>query len=262
MGRGLYAPNGTGPEQLYAWRCEAALASMRPGVALAGPSAAFWWELPVPGIPQQITLRGLPSGAYSAGLRVLSGRAETQEHRGLLVTSPTQTVLDCAQLMTRRDALIVTDALLQAGHCSVADLTKALGRYARRRGIQKARWVVANADPLSESPGETWTRMVVRDLGYSVTSQYRVEDGEFLAFLDLLVEGGPVAIEFDGGIKYRTAPTAAVVREKIREGRLEELGYRLLRVVWPQLSDPARLAQRLAAAGVRPSRSRNTSVRA
>lgn len=252
--RGIYARSDSDPEWIYSLRCKAALEYLQPGAALAGPTAAFWWQLPLPELPQQIILRGVPRGSYGWGTRVLNGPAFTTEHQGERTTVPAQIAIDCARLMNRRDALIIADALLHEGKCTSEDLESMIAMHPRTRGIRRARWVAANADGMAESPGETWARMTVRDLGYEVTSQVRIEDGGFVAVVDLLVEGGPVILEFDGALKYRSSTDATVVREKVREGRLEELGYRVLRVVWPQLNDPAALDRRLRAAGVKPSR--------
>ncbi|MEZ5184176.1 MAG: hypothetical protein R2720_00385 [Candidatus Nanopelagicales bacterium] len=253
--RGVYVPAAES-DQLYSLRCEAALAAVRQGAALAGPSAALYWDLPVMEAPREIFLRGISRGRHAGGVRALHGEADYVLHRGVLVTTPAWTVVDSARMLSRRDGLIVADAVLHEGLCSTADLEETLAAAGPIHRIARARWIVANADPLSESPGETWTRMVVRDLGYEVTSQFRVRTDDGYADIDLLIDDSRVGLEFDGRIKYRGRhPGQAehrIVREKVRQGRLEEIGYQLLRVVWEQLSAPDSVDRRLRAAGVVP----------
>ena len=63
--------------------------------------------------------------------------------------------------------------------------------------------------------------------------------------------------EFDGRVKYldesylrgRSA-SDAVIAEKIREGRLRALGFRVTRWTWSDLHSPERLAAQLEAARV------------
>lgn len=60
-------------------------------------------------------------------------------------------------------------------------------------------------------------------------------------------------MEFDGFVKYSRAdpyrldrcPTEVLVAEKIREDRLRELGWIVLRVTWSELDDPAALRRRV-----------------
>lgn len=97
------------------------------------------------------------------------------------------------------------------------------------------------------------TRLAVTGLGYDVVSQHRVELTDRLAFVDLLIDGTMVAIEFDGLVKYRKRGLAKVVQEHLREGELQALGYTIVRLVWQQLDDLEQLDRRLRAAGARPT---------
>jgi hypothetical protein len=254
--RGIYVPDEEA-ENLYALRCQAALAAVRDGAALAGLTAALHWDLPLTGMPDEILLRGLAKGRYADGVRGIHGDAEYVVWNGARVTTPAWTVIDCARLLSRRDGLIAADAALHEGLCTLDDLQTTLASAGPLHGISRARWVVANADPASESPGETWTRMVLRDLGYDVVSQFWVHTDDGEVFVDLLIAGTRVGVEFDGRIKYRSKVQGQaenrIVREKIRQGRIEEVGYHLLRVVWDQLDRPDLLDKRLRAKGAVPA---------
>jgi hypothetical protein len=85
----------------------------------------------------------------------------------------------------------------------------------------------------------------------------------------MLVQPGNLIIEFDGRAKYERCPALGESRladgdlvwaEKQREDRLRELGFEVIRLVWPDLSDPRRVLaiRRLQAAAER-GRSRGAS---
>ncbi|WP_404381229.1 endonuclease domain-containing protein [Knoellia locipacati] len=100
--------------------------------------------------------------------------------------------------------------------------------------------------------GETRTRLLLHDLGYSALSQISIHDEHdtFVAKVDFLV-GRRVVVEFDGLLKHDGADgRAALVREKRREDRLRALGYVLVRLTWADLDRPdhvARMMQRAMA---------------
>lgn len=256
--RGVYADGEEPPQSVYALRCLEALSSLAPGAALAGPSAAFLLGLPLTAVPRDVYVRGIARGDYAGGVRALGGDADYTDIRGVPVTTPAWTVADCARLMPPREGLIVADAVLHEGLCAKEDVALAVARAKGSRGIARARWVMANADPLAESPGETWTRMELGKLGYEPSCQFHVVEGDFEAYVDLMLPDGRIGLEFDGLVKYRgrsTEATAnAVLKEKVRQGSLEALGYVILRVVWVQLSDPQVLDRRIRSHGASPTR--------
>lgn len=82
----------------------------------------------------------------------------------------------------------------------------------------------------------------MRDLGYSLEPQvwigpYRV---------DFLVPGTRVIVEFDGAVKYDDRQ--AIVAEKRREDDLRRRGYVVVRLMWSDLHDPARVRRLVVAA--------------
>lgn len=253
---GVYVDKDLEPEELYRRKCEAVLDGLRPGAALAGPTAAAIWGVPFPGpAPRTVFVSNVTRGTYGNGIRVLPS-SDVVEHEGLLLTRPVETVMQCARLLTSRNALIAADSMLAGELCTPAELHEAAEALVGRPGARRVRWVVANADGRSESPGETWTRMTVTQLGYDVTPQHHVEHENRSAFLDLLVDGTMTGIEFDGVEKYRKKQTAQVVYEHLREGDLQELGYLLVRVVWLQVPNHEQLDKRLRVTGAVPVRKR------
>lgn len=172
---GVYAAEVEDDWHLFDLKCAATLRLLKPGAALAGPAAARHWGLPLVGEPPgQVHVRGITRGGYGRGVKVVNGgRPALIEHHGLQVTSVAWTVVDCARLLPRRDALMVADAALHLRMCTHEDLVQAAASLGKAKGVGRVRWIIANADPASESAGETWMRMIVKDLGYAVTSQHR-----------------------------------------------------------------------------------------
>lgn len=141
--------------------------------------------------------------------------------------------------------LVALDAALHGGRIDLGQVSEAMGLVAPR--TRPATWdrLVAEADPLCESPGETRTRVLLRDLGIAdVRSQVDIVDGgRLVARVDFLVQER-VIIEFDGAVKYGgDGGRAALIAEKRREDDLRRLGYVIVRLTWADLGQPGRVGQ-------------------
>jgi len=215
-----------------------------------------------------LALHGLPLWHVDRRLVVLSGDvAETTTWNGLrlmplrALVAPTQ--VSGLRVLAVADAVVTTastsyeaglvaaDAATHSGACTTADLHEAADRLLRGlRGRRRVRSVLADVDPACESPGESRTRIVLRALGLPLRTQAEIRDeqGRFVARVDFLV-GDRCVIEFDGAMKYGGAEgQAALVREKRREDRLRELGYRVIRLTWDDLARPETVLARIRAA--------------
>lgn len=87
-------------------------------------------------------------------------------------------------------------------------------------------------------------RLLLDGAGFDVTPQRVIQTkaGDFVARVDLGLDGTPVLVEFDGMLKYRgDANSGALVAEKRRELALSRLGYIVVRVVWDDLGHPDRV---------------------
>jgi hypothetical protein len=73
-------------------------------------------------------------------------------------------------------------------------------RFFRRRGVVQLRRLIPLADPRSESPRESWTRLEIIDAGLPCPQpQYWIEiDGVPTYRLDLAYPRSRVAVEYDG----------------------------------------------------------------
>ncbi len=158
----------------------------------------------------------------------------------------------CAVLATESGVeagVVSMDGALHAKACSTEELTAAVAALGERRGIALAREAVRLADGAAESPGESRTRVLLSGLDVAVRSQVDLRDAAgHIGRVDFLV-GERVVVEFDGMVKYEGAHgPQALAREKRREERLRDAGYRVVRVVWSELRQPAAIVARVRAA--------------
>lgn len=147
--------------------------------------------------------------------------------------------------------VVSLDDALHDERCSREELNAAVCRLPEHEQVD-ARAALDLADALTESAGETRTRLLLLDLGFRVRSQVtvRLPDGR-RARVDLVVDD-VVAVEFDGLVKYAGVDGKhALAAEKHRERGLWDLGYEIERVVWRDLDAPRRLEHRVLAARAR-----------
>lgn len=157
----------------------------------------------------------------------------------------------CVQVAARfgfEAGVCAMDSALHGRHCARPELQRAVEDVPprRRRPVHLA---IAAADPRTESVGESRTRIILADAGFSVRPQAVIEDGsQFVARVDFLVDDG-VVVEFDGMVKYDgLTGRSALAAEKDRESRLTGLGYEVVRIVWSDLANPVHIVRRVRAA--------------
>lgn len=84
---------------------------------------------------------------------------------------------------------------------------------------------------------------MLRCLGFDLEPQVEIRAEGRLFRTDFRVRGTRVLVEFDGAVKY--VDRAALFEEKQREDALRRAGWIVVRVVWSDLAEPARLRRRL-----------------
>lgn len=120
---------------------------------------------------------------------------------GLQVTTPLRTAADLARHLPRSDALVAVDAFLNKGLVLRDDLSRSLIRWKKRSGVRQAYEILELADPLSQSGGESRTRLRIIDAGLPRPElQIPVLDafGRTRYLLDLGWRHWHLAIEYDG----------------------------------------------------------------
>ncbi|MET4098275.1 hypothetical protein ABIB37_000512 [Agrococcus sp. UYP10] len=235
-----------------------AAAAARPGAVFARESALVLAGLPH-GIPQDVFTIGDPSMPGSlAGIRNSHVRVAGQDvlvEDGIARSTPAYALGHVARLGRQTDAVSALDWALRTGVVTRAEVTDALTRQGPR-GQRRAAWVVGFADPLAESVGESWSRVVIHRLGAPVPQlQVRVRTRLGDRFPDFLWERPgrrPLAGEFDGAQKYGVLagangvqPVDAVIAEKRRDDAMREVAD-TLHWMWDAVQRPTILQSMLA----------------
>jgi len=161
---------------------------------------------------------------------------------GVLMVSSALAIVQTASCSGLRAGLIAADAALSRGMVTAAELTSALASAGLAGEPSRA---VAMADGSSESPGESWARLVFAGLALPVPElQAEIRDGgsTLVGRVDFLFRRQRLIVEFDGRVKYAGAEGRdALFREKRREDSLRALGYQVVRLTWSELHDPVRV---------------------
>ena len=244
----------------------ATVAGLRSAATVSHLSAAVLHGLPVWGAPLDHVhvLRGpSTSGTGSTRLRQHVGRvpdAHLTVVDGVVTTSVTRTVVDVARSVPFECAVVIADRALRSGDTSRAQLADCTARLGRVPGIRAAARVVAFADPLSESVGESRSRVLIHRLGMrppDLQVRVRRPDGSVMARCDFGWEDLRTLGEFDGRVKYGRLlgpgqePGDVVFREKRREDELRDHRWQVARWTWDDLDRPRVVGDRLLRAFAR-----------
>ena len=179
------------------------------------------------------------------------------------MTSPARTMADCLRTRPGRDGLAIVDSALHRELVTITAVLETLQRQTRWPGVGRARQVLALAEPVRESPLESWSAWAFAHTGI-VAPQWQVEirepGGRLIGRADCWWPAGVVG-EADGRAKYalaaaeRSGEPGAVFEvlqaERRREQRLRAVGADVVR--WSTgdvVKEPAarRLAQRITGA--------------
>lgn len=174
-----------------------------------------------------------------------------QRPDGVWVTSLARTVLDVSRTCTIETGIVAADSALNRG-LGKDELRAMLESVRDWTGARLAARVVEMADGRAESVGESLMRYDFTRGGLPTPElqvEFRDERGIVWARVDALFAEERTIVEFDGRMKYDDPTT--LWREKLREDRLRELGYEVVRVTWSDLGAPAALATRIRAAFAR-----------
>jgi hypothetical protein len=151
---------------------------------------------------------------------------------GTPVTSPARTALDFGCWYPTMTAVAGIDSLARAIEVKPGDVELLVHRYARRKGIARARQAVDLFDSGAQSPKESWLRVVLIQAGLPrPQTQIPVLDefGNPIAYLDMGWEDVKVAVEYDGE-QHRT-DRRQYTWDVRRLETLEHLGWIIIRVV-------------------------------
>lgn len=181
--------------------------------------------------------------------------------RGIPVTSPARTLVDCASLPFSH-ALAIYDSALRMRRVTDGDIrTIALTSGCDEDPVLR---LLRYADPGSENGGESVTRGRIIECGFAVPSlqvefdnpnnpdmRYRVD------YCWRLYNGRIIAAEYDGMAKYadvsnmnRASLQAKLDYERRRERHLKEQHVSVVHLFYEDVMNPERLTAKLMDAGV------------
>jgi hypothetical protein len=158
------------------------------------------------------------------------GAEDVIEMRGLRVTNPARTAFDLARHLPRALAVTHLDALSAAAGLSAADVAPLIDRHKGARGVRQCQTALALMDGGSQSPKESWLRLLLVDAGLPrPVTQLRITDGCLVAYLDLGWDEPMVALEYDGD-QHRT-DRSQYVRDIRRAEMAARLGWTIIKVI-------------------------------
>jgi hypothetical protein len=233
---------------------------VRPGSVVSHLSAAAVHGLPLLGDVRRPTLTAQPAERTCARdhIRVhvaALAATEVEDWFGIAVTTVARTVVDVARSRGVADGLVAADAALHERLLTQEALCAAANGVTGWPGAAAARRVAALAEPLTESPLESLTRLCLADGGLpapEAQAWVAVADGRRYR-VDLLWRERRVVLEADGRLKYEQR-SSALWEEKRRQERIERAGYRVVRVNWADVVHrPAETVARIRTALSRPA---------
>jgi hypothetical protein len=248
------------PASRHALVVPATIAGLRTPAIVGHQSAAVLHGLPVWGIRLgRVHILRPPPARGTGSSRVQLHVARVPDSHvvlvdGVLATDVTRTIVDVARTVPFESAVVMADWALLKRKTSRADLEECLGVMGSVPGSRAAARAIAFADPLSESVGESRSRVLLHRLHMPKPDlQVRVlrRDGSEIGRCDFGWKDRRTLGEFDGRVKYGRllrpgqSPGDAVFEEKRREDELRDHRWQVARWTWDDLNHPRSVEQRI-----------------
>lgn len=163
------------------------------------------------------------------------------EYAGVRTTTPLRTAADLMRWLPRYNAVGAADSFLRSGLVDRPQLAAEQERWFAFKGVRQMRELVAFADPLAESPRESWLRLLLHDAGFPATvCQHPIpRPGDVEPFrLDLAIPDAMVGFEYDGEEFH---PPEQVESDEIRRVYVRSRGWTLIVARRGDLERPQRL---------------------
>lgn len=168
------------------------------------------------------------------GIRTYRDRISDDEmcqRSGITVATPARAALDLGRKLPRDKAVVHLDALARATGITIEDVQPLTKRYAGTKGVRLCRSALELMDAGSQSPKETWLRLMLIDAKYPrpQTQIPLYEYGVAVAYLDMGWPQIRVSVEYDGD-QHRT-DRATYVKGIRRDELIARMGWLNVRVV-------------------------------
>lgn len=248
LGRGCVLPTPeVGPVALRRARIRAAVTSLGPGACAVLDTAAELHR--IAGLRSTSTIhvsvppgRPRPQRLSDPDVAVHQLTIEpggVRDMAGLPVTTPVRTLADVILRVDRYPAVCVLDSALNRQVVAETDLAVIARLLIGRRGAVAARKHLTETDGRAQSPLETRARLRCVDGGVSpdvLQLEVRDDDGYLLGIGDLGWRAARVIAEADGRDPHSNP--AAVFDDRMRQNRLVNAGWRVLRFTWSDTLRP------------------------
>lgn len=197
-----------------------AFSRLYPDSVLTGWSAALFHGITPPddAVPE---LCVGPVGRRRRGLRIRRypvPESAIEVRRGVRITDRRHTALDLARFSDHLDGVLAVEQFYRRGFRQ-REFEEVVEAGAGAWGISRARKVLADAHPASESSRETETRLFLRDAGFTAFVP-QVRDLGYR--LDLADPRTKIAVEYDG---VHHADPMQQSADRIRRNRLQAAGW-------------------------------------
>jgi hypothetical protein len=207
--------------------------SHRQGV-LAGQTAAAWHSSKW--VDEQQPVELIWSNARPPrGVRTYDMKLRPEEFSVFVsvpVTTPPRTAFDIGRIEPIGVAIAQMDALMRATGVKVHEVHGIADRHPGARGLRRLEAALDLVDAGSQSPKETWLRLVLIRAGLPrPTTQISVmtADGTPMYYLDMGWEHLMVAVEYDG--EHHRLDRWQYRRDIRRREALDRLGWIVIRVI-------------------------------
>lgn len=227
---------------------------------LTGPAALSLLGIPVFGAPGAIhggvDARGGSSARSLVSTVALPPPDQRCVRHGTVLATPARAALDTARLQSVVAGVVAADHALRTGTATADELGDVVASMRGLAGVARARLCRELASAQSESPGESWSAVVLHEHGVPRPERQQpfIDESGFIGRSDFWWPDARVAGEFDGRVKYGRAnpsgrpPEDVLWDEKLREDRLRATGVTVIRWTTPDLRRPAQWIERLGRA--------------
>ncbi|UQX87726.1 type IV toxin-antitoxin system AbiEi family antitoxin domain-containing protein [Jatrophihabitans telluris] len=220
------------------------------GGTVSHAAAALLHDLPVLRVPAEPCLN-LPAGYLTNNTALHLHRHRLRPahlHPGSRVslTSVARTCLDLTREHGLDEGLVAVDAALHAGLVTIGELAGIYAGFRGRAGLRSGRAVIDLADPRSESPLESLSRLNMRGLTWQPRTQVELysPSGVFLGRADFYWDDVGLVGEADGMAKYTNEELR---REKWRQDGMLAAGLFVTRWGWATARNEQALRRQLEA---------------
>jgi hypothetical protein len=277
--RGVYvrsdAARGLEPDAAYDIRIAAVAATRRAPIVLSYLSAARVWKLPIVNYWPAVVHILEPVGSYRRsknGVVVHRDAVSADQFvvaGDVMVTSLAQTLVDLGRLAPMRDSVAAIDHALRLGLTTKDELIQVLHAMNGIHGRRRARIAIDFGNPLSNRPGESFSRVLMFELGFpepQLQKEFVLQRGE-RRYGDFWWEKLRLLGEFDGLGKYFDAsmakgrpPQQIFADQQKRENEIRKQNVRVARWGWSDLLAVTPFVAQLDAAGLQRRRARTVVV--